>query len=357
MTIPLGFILLVFAWGLNGRRALSVRFGSVACDYTLFVVIASASACIFREYVEALKLAIYFMIPLAYFSFDDSGRARIREKLLVMLIVMGALNAVATIWQYVVLTGWSFDPSSIRLYRPDGLFGDSIISALFCNVTIAAVALRPVKRSSARSWLVVVLCLVAGVVTGARTFYYLLLLLFAYLMFSKTSSVSLRWKVALLLCAVATVALVLSPVGRSLLDTLTSADNSNGVSSRALKRQLAIEQFLGSPLLGIGTDQYASVESTVLDGGELGLHGTNPHNVYVQILAENGLAGFVPLALATFGLLARIFRERNALALVLLLIYLAIAWSLGILYSVPFTSFFVALECALVSEGSENDEE
>lgn len=88
--------------------------------------------------------------------------------------------------------------------------------------------------------------MVAGVVTGARTFYYLLVIVGAYLMLAKTRDVSLEKKALLLCLMIAVVAVVASPLGQSMIDSLTFQDI---VSSRDIKRQLAIEQFGNSPVL------------------------------------------------------------------------------------------------------------
>ncbi|MEI3231301.1 MAG: O-antigen ligase family protein [Gordonibacter pamelaeae] len=249
------------------------------------------------------------------------------------------------------MASWEFSPSTIRLYRPDGIFGDSIISALFSNVTIAVLALGATRLKAPVRIIVILLCMVAGVVTGARTFYYLLVIVGAYLMLAKTRDVSLEKKALLLCLMIAVVAVVASPLGQSMIDSLTFQDI---VSSRDIKRQLAIEQFGNSPVFGIGT-----LVSTLFTRLRLACRptpvftGTNPHNVYVQVLCENGLVGFIPFVLGLICSLWLAFKRKNALAVVLLVIYTAIGWSLGILYSIAFTSFFVVFVCSLLGTSED----
>lgn len=158
-------------------------------------------------------------------------------------------------------------------------------------------------------------------------------------------------KKAFLLCLIiAVVAVVASPLGQSMIDSLTFQDT---VSSRDIKRQLAIEQFGNSPVFGIGTGQYAIYEASLGMPANSGLHGTNPHNVYVQVLCENGLVGFIPFVLGLICSLWLAFKRKNALAVVLLVIYTAIGWSLGILYSIAFTSFFVVFVCSLLGTSED----
>ena len=260
------------------------------------------------------------------------------------------MNAGITIWQYGSMASWEFAPSTIRLYRPDGIFGDSIISALFSNVTIAVLPLGATRLKAPVRIIVILLCMVAGVVTGARTFYYLLVIVGAYLMLAKTRDVSLEKKAFLLCLIIAVVAVVASPLGQSMIDSLTFQDT---VSSRDIKRQLAIERFGSSPVFGIGTGQYAIYEASLGMPANSGLHGTNPHNVYVQILCENGLVGFIPFVLGLICSLWLAFKRKNALAVVLLVLYTAIGWSLGILYSIAFTSFFVVFVCSLLGTSED----
>lgn len=350
VAIPVAFLLMVVVLVHNGKRTLSLRMNVAYAFLLVFALIAGTSALFYKEYVEALKLAVYVMGIACFFSFEDADRKSIARKLLSICLVAGIVNAVITIWQYGSMASWAFAPSTIRLYRPDGIFGDSIISALFSNVTIAVLALGATRLKAPARIIVILLCMVAGVVTGARTFYYLLVIVGAYLVLAKTRDVSLEKKAFLLCLIIAVVAVVAGPLGQSMIDSLTFQDT---VSSRDIKRQLAIEQFGNSPVFGIGTGQYAIYEASLGMPANSGLHGTNPHNVYVQVLCENGLVGFIPFVLGLICSLWLAFKRKSALAVVLLILYAAIGWSLGILYSIAFTSFFVVFVCSLLGTSED----
>ena len=345
--VPLVFVALSALVLLNGKSVLRLQINAMSAGFLVFAFVAAMSACLFHEYIEALKLIVYVLIVITYLSFGYSDRSRVRDALVAMCFVMGILNAVVTIWQYGSMSGWAFTPSTIRLYRPDGLFGDSIISALMCDVCIAAASFRELKVSLFVRVVAVVLCVVAGIVTGARSFYYLLGVIGVYLMPAKTANVPLRMKALLVLGVLVIVVFVVSPVGQLLIDSLTIQES---VSSRELKQQIALQQFGGAPILGIGTGQYANVEASLNVPANSGLHGTNPHNVYLQVLCENGLVGFVPLMASAVVLFALALKRKSSFVVILILLYFAIAWSLGILYSVAFTSFFVALVSALLCQ-------
>lgn len=346
VVIPASFLALLSLILWNGKRIVKLRLNAIAACLLAFVLLAGLSACVFGEYVEALKLAIYALVAIAYLSFEDSDQGQVRNTLTAMCFIAGIVNAIVTIWQYGSMSGWAFTPSTIRLYRPDGLFGDSIISALFCDVCIAVALLCGPGTSLAVRSTAIALCLVAGVVTGARSFYYLLAIVGVYLLLAKTIDVPLRQKAILILGILAIVALAASPMGQSLIDSLTIQEST---SSRDVKQQIALGLFEEAPLFGIGTGQYANFEASLSMPSNSGLHGTNPHNVYLQVLCENGLIGFIPLMASAVALLALALRRENSLVVILLLLYFAIAWSLGILYSVAFTSYLVAFVSALLS--------
>lgn len=345
VAIPVAFLLMLVVLVRNGKRALGLRINVAYALLLVFALIAGASAFIYKEYVEALKLAVYVMGIACVLSFERAGRKVIARKLLSICLVAGVVNAGITIWQYGSMSSWVFSPSTIRLYRPDGIFGDSIISALFSNVLIAVLALGETRLKAPARIIVIALCMVAGVVTGARTFYYLLVIVGVCLMLAKTRDVSIKKKVFLLCLVIAAVVVVGNSFGQSMIDSLTFQGT---VSSRDIKRQLAIDQFTNSPVFGIGTGQYAAYEASLGMPANSGLHGTNPHNVYVQVLCENGLVGFTPFALGLICSLWLAFKRKSALAVVLLILYAAIGWSLGILYSIAFTSFFVVFVCSLL---------
>ena len=344
-VIPISFLILTGIVLRNGKRAIRLKIKALPTGFLLFALVAGVSACIFGEYVEAIKLAIYVLAVAAYFTLEKREKKQVLSALITMCLIAGVVNAVITIWQYGTMSNWSFTTTTIRLYRPDGIFGDSIISALSCNVCIAIAALRKEAMPGIVRMATIALCCIAGVVTGTRTFYYLAGVLGFYLLFAKTRGVPLTGKVILTIVAFVALAFLMSPTGQSLLGSLTV---ESSVSSRDIKQEIALEQFRDSPFFGIGTGQYANAEAALATDPKLGLHGTNPHNVYLQVLCENGLVGFAPLMASTIALLLLVIKQKNSAALILLLLYLAIAWSLGILYSVAFTSMFVALVCALV---------
>ena len=155
IAIPIAFMLLAVVLLLNGKRALNLRINLTVTAFFVFAFVLTISALVYGELVEALKLAIYVLGITCYFSFEELDRKRIANRLLSMCVIAGVINAVITIWQFGIMSGCVFTPSQIRIYRPDGIFGDSIISALFSDVSIAVMVLAETRfRRSTREIIV-----------------------------------------------------------------------------------------------------------------------------------------------------------------------------------------------------------
>lgn len=346
IVMPLAAVILLFLIVRNGARTAQLRVGVVGVAFTMFALVAIVSALLHREYVDGLKLLIYALAVIAYGGLMPAEKDEISCFLLRLCVVAGMINSVVTLLQYAVLSGGSFNVDSLRVFRPDGVFGDSILSALFSIVTITVIASGSVQLPTWYKSVVIALCLASGVATGARTFYYLLVIVVAVLLTSRATDLAVRWKLLVATFLAALLFFLAGASGSAFIDSLSLSESSQG---RDLKRQLAMQLFVESPLFGIGTGQYSVAEASIVSGNTLGLHGTNPHNVYLQVLAENGLLGFVPFIVGAFGLLGFAVRRKDALSMQLIILYLASAYSLGLLYSLAFTVFLAVLINALLS--------
>lgn len=352
-AIPIAIIVLALMVFVSARDVVRLKISVCAAGFLAFGFIACTSALLFGDTLDAAKLLVYVLAAVLFFCFSDVEKERARDLLIALCLAAGVINALITLWQFAVLSGWAFAPSSIRTHRPDGIFGDSIISALFSAVCIAVVLLDSRERPLYLRAAIVTLCALAGIATGSRSFYMLVAIIAVLIVFAGSRDVSLGKKTLIVLIVFfAALLFVVTPTGQSLLASLTFEES---MSSRDMKRQIAFDLFKESPLLGIGTGQYAEAEAAMGFATNTGLHGTNPHNVYFQVLCENGIIAFICLGCSTLMVLASVLKQRNALACVLLLVYFAIAWSLGILYNVSFTTLFVVLMCALLSGGAARD--
>jgi O-antigen ligase len=90
----------------------------------------------------------------------------------------------------------------------------------------------------------------------------------------------------------------------------TLAQGDNSITSRAGSQDVALAMFTAHPLGGVGADNYTvtyrliSMQLNVPDAAE------NPHNLYLAIAAETGLAGFLTFTGAMMMVLRGLWRRR-----------------------------------------------
>ena len=322
----------------------------------VFAAIAVVSGVYFENIADIAKLTVYVEVALSVVWMSAGERRFLYRSLLQLLVVVGVLNALATIAQFAVLSQGVGGVRALRTARPDGLFGDSIISALVCAMAMVAVLCR---EGFSWKWKTVFVALlgVAGVLTGARSFYYLAAGACALVVVLFTRSSGVR---AILCCAVCVVGVSTIVV---MVDRISDFEMSVSSASatpvgRELKTMLALQEFEKHPIIGIGTGRYVRAETnyyaTVLSKGTT---GTNPHNIYLQVLCENGVLGFVPFAgfvgLSLWGL----WRQRAKQALSVFALFLVAGMTLGILYSASIAAFAFALVFAGLAPSESVDGE
>ena len=98
----------------------------------------------------------------------------------------------------------------------------------------------------------------------------------------------------------AILALPLPPAFDRMIENLRWDRWYAGVSSRAIFGRIALSVFAGDPLFGVGLNGFYDAQAGVGDrlGFALGQWRDNANNLYLQVLAEGGLAGFMLLAAA-----------------------------------------------------------
>lgn len=80
--------------------------------------------------------------------------------------------------------------------------------------------------------------------------------------------------------------------------------SEDGDSGRSVMYLLAIQMFSKQPILGAGTGAYRLLYSTTL-ASDINHMYLNTHNVYLQLLAENGIIGFCLFLFASISTLYR----------------------------------------------------
>lgn len=105
-------------------------------------------------------------------------------------------------------------------------------------------------------------------------------------------------------------AVLLSTAGRERLSSL-----GEDLAIRQRMWTAALDVFLAHPILGGGHGTYRNHVTALGERGLTGVHLTSPHNLWLQILAETGLVGFIGFnAAVAFALVAvarRVSRKRE----------------------------------------------
>lgn len=105
-------------------------------------------------------------------------------------------------------------------------------------------------------------------------------------------------------------AVLLSDAGRQRMSSL-----GQDLALRERMWTAAVDIFLSHPILGSGHGTYRNAVSALGERGLAGVHLTSPHNLWLQILAETGLVGFLGFNVAvTFALISvgrRVYRART----------------------------------------------
>ena len=119
--------------------------------------------------------------------------------------------------------------------------------------------------------------------------------------------------------------------GTSSADAYLQLDISD--QSRLNAMLAGLDLFGSSPVFGIGFGHYQFLSQTLV-GGQ---YATFPHNWYMEVLAELGVAGAVLMAIAGSSLLLGLRRTGSGLRVVGLSVFFA--YAAGSLFTEPMSSF------------------
>ena len=89
--------------------------------------------------------------------------------------------------------------------------------------------------------------------------------------------------------------------------------SEDSVRGRAGASQAAVEMFLDHPLLGVGRENYPLYELEYLAGSSLAksAKGIPPHNLYLEVAAENGILGIIVVGGLLFMTFRALFEARK----------------------------------------------
>lgn len=331
----------------KGKQSISIKWPiNAPIILVIFFLIVSISALYYKEYAFMFFYLFYIELILVINSLQKSDVSILKSKVLLVIEKAGTINAIFIFLQYALMSNYDFlSLGNWRIYRPVGICYDAILATLLSGFAISAILYRSQKEKLKISSVVkMIFIILAGIYTGSRTIFIIIPICFAA--FIIASGTSNKNKIKLFLLAITFLIVINVALGGFLYSFFNVIQDVGFESnSRKLKADLAKRIFMDNPILGVGTNQYQYFEEMYLSSFR-GINGTNPHNIYLQILAENGFLGFSLAILGVCSVWMVHLKRKQFYPLCILTLYLVVGFTLGVSGNVQFTSLCIII-CGL----------
>ena len=256
-------------------------------------------------YILYLLFAAQMMLLGAWLR-RDLGMDTVSLFLAIALLIGAELSAAIGILQHFAVHSW-FDSVIVRKIGP-GLYGNIAQPNHYANylsLGIASLGLLYQKRKLGMTYVVLLALPLLFVMTlsGSRTswLYLIAMLVLAAWMRYKDRSLSplLSYSIAIVLGYLMMHGLVqMVPHAGNVVDTTSLRTSDTSGYIRLQLWQESLQMFMRFPWLGAGFGQFAyqhlTLQPLFQTSHVTGLYN-NAHNVVLQLAAETGLAGLLPL--------------------------------------------------------------
>jgi O-antigen ligase len=315
-------IALVFAlgWALIAANDPDVRIGwspmywlvaGVILSQALSMLASQGNGVRLGPLVETLKDAVFF------FSVVILCRATRRSDLVVRVLVavLGVLAAVTIVQQYILHNSTTFGgfsnvplvadlggatPRHSGPYSDVNFWGRTLVLFLPLTLTLWASHRQHIVRWF---WLAMGASIAGGIyLTGSRGA--MLSMVPAVIVWFVVAGRRYRRLLGLVVIAMACVALL--PGVSSRLSTLTqltdhtlASETDPSLVTRVAAQEIAAAMFSDHPVSGVGMGNFTRIEPTYFGRAEIGVpsQAFAPHNLYLQLAAEQGIVGLAAWAL------------------------------------------------------------
>jgi O-antigen ligase len=278
-----------------------------------------------KTWLDAIVLPAILFVACERYCLPSADRARrLTGALMVAGGILGAIGVAERIWGFelATVTGGTvrFD-AVIDQTRVSGPYPAPEPYALSLIVCFAATLywILSRKRGSTYGWALALAGLqLAGIGLSLFRAGWIAALVVAIASFAfRPGRLGRTLAVTGLAAALALAATTQLQQNKTVAARLNNTDNIN---ARLATYKQGIELFRSAPLFGIGVGQYHPVSETRPPEFVSGLPSvTYPHSSYIGLLAEQGLAGFLPFLLLSFavwrlvrGLRSESFRSNEA---------------------------------------------
>lgn len=269
------------------------------------------------------------------------------ENIFNILLAVGLTNSVLVILQFFLYKN-KFQLNFLQIVRyarfPGG-FIDPVVLSIFFVYCIIILLNKRNEFNICLYNIFFVLLLIGILFTGSRgAFIIFFITLFIHII-NHMNDVVKENKINVKAIISVLVIILLCLINSDIIDkAVSSYDNyvinaessRTSTESRIPKVKAAIELFKEKKLIGVGTNNYDYYVRH-----EYGRRMPNPHNIYAQVLSENGIIGFLLSMIFIFMVLESVIRNRDCFTFELIVVWLIGGIYIGLLSDFTGTILFI----------------
>lgn len=289
--------------------SLNIKFNKKHSPLFIWIFIWLISCAYSLKFDYALKYVIYLVIiTLSFVALDEETLKKVPNWLMffcgihIAFILIQAFNNsfVVLLTQKLLKPAQFAVAQEIYIYAGalTGITGQSGAAALYCVTFISTIIPKAVKN---RWWyLLIVPAFIALMLTQKRSFLFLSFVLVVIAEFFFIKSKSLKKKISFVLICIVAVTIAYYLIGEYFdVTRMIGKINRGSDSNRSILRSEMITLFFDHPLLGCG---LYSTDA---------LFGMTGHNIYLQLLCENGAVAAIFYIYCFIGLINLIFKIKS----------------------------------------------
>lgn len=315
--IPL-VCLLLYLFGKTTENKKNLFFLLCLYAYMLIIVIGGFNVVSIQQYVYAVLL---FIVPtLLFFALSNISKDTIGFLLKLFVFTCLAYSVFAIILTinyayFMSLVGNPVDYRYYNQYRASMMLGSSIAVSYYFNLTLPF-CFYVFFNSNKRKWkMIASLAIAANIMAtflllSRAAFLCTIMISLFYLLYMKGGKYGLRKKAAFIFIAILVIVYSILNYDLSRLMNLNLKEDS--VALRFSSGELGLYIFTKYPLFGSGMARHFH---RVYMNRYLNINGLSglidPHNMYILIMSELGIIGFLITIILFIGLFKRFSKIRD----------------------------------------------
>lgn len=274
-----------------------------------------------------------------------------------IIITIGKVNAIAIFIQVLQYSNRIHSFSDLRVFRFTGL----MISPIIVSIVISFSLLIIISVKERYYYIKAIFMLIACILTGSRTWLIVIVIYILISVFFKTipksnkrnkNSKKIYYKSIFTIIILVTVSIAITIKNYSLIeqgvqqyynDMLVKNDYGEN-SIRDVKRNIASNLFKENPIFGKGTSTYPYYQNQLINSR------SNPHNIYFELLSENGLIGLILFVMFIVYNAYVLVKKKRYIGLRLLVAWITLAYTIGML---EFSGMLILI--LILNSGSRGD--